>query len=101
MLLSGSFQLLRVTGGVVRPEYLAEFLASNGNRKLPVGATIQRIRVQDLKIPLLPLKEQDRALERIAEIRQLQEAARAILQAADTTREALVEGIAAGTIKIT
>lgn len=100
VLLSSSFQLLRVAGEVVRPEYLAEFLESNGNRKLAVGATIQRIRVQDMKIPLLPLEEQDRVLQRIAEIRRLQDAARAILQAADATREDLVEGIAAGTIKI-
>ncbi|MDQ4489818.1 N-6 DNA methylase [Sinomonas sp. ASV486] len=100
VLLSPSYQLLRVTGEVVRPEYLAEFIMTAANKSQAVGAAIQRVRLQDLKIPLLPLAEQDRVLESIAEVRRLQAAAGAVLRAAAETRDALVEAIAAGTITL-
>lgn len=100
MLLSPSFQLLRLNGDVLRPDYLAEFLVTASNQRRSLGTTIQRVRMQDLKIPLLPLAEQDRVMERIAESRRLQTAARALYEAASTTRDSLVESIAAGVVEI-
>lgn len=99
-LLSPSFQLLRLNGGVLLPDYLAEFLVTASNQRQSLGTTIQRIRVQDLKVPLLPLAEQARVMERITEARRLQAAARAVLEAASTVRDYLVEGIAAGAVEI-
>ncbi|GAB2742262.1 N-6 DNA methylase [Sinomonas soli] len=100
VLLSPNFQLLRLNGNVMRPDYLAEFLVTASNQRQSLGTTIQRIRVQDLKIPLLPLAEQARVTERITESRRLQSAARALLEAASTVRDSLVEGIATGVIEI-
>jgi type I restriction-modification system DNA methylase subunit/predicted DNA-binding transcriptional regulator AlpA len=100
-LLSPSFQLLRLKSDVVRPYFLAEFLVTISNKRQAKGAAIQRIRLQDMKLPLLPQDEQDRVLERIAEIRSLQTAAQAVLQAASNTRDDLVEAIAAGVVEIT
>lgn len=100
VLLSPSFQLLRLRGNALRPEYLAEFLVTASNQRQSLGTTIQRIRVQDLKIPLLPLQNQDQAMERIGESRQLQAAARALLEAASTVRDSLVEGIASGVVEV-
>lgn len=100
VLLSPSFHLLRLHEDVVRPEYLAEFLVNSTNQRQALGTGILRIRLQDMKIPLLPLAEQDRLVKRIEETRQLQAAASQILKAADATRNELVNAISAGTIQI-
>ncbi|TNB74194.1 hypothetical protein FHJ30_05725 [Arthrobacter sp. BB-1] len=101
-LLSSSFQLLRLTSdSVIRPQFLAEFLATSSNHAQATGSGIQRIRLQDIKIPLLTLEEQDKVLARLAEIRHLHAAAHAVLNAATNTRQNLVEAIAAGTVRIT
>lgn len=100
VLLSPSFQLLRLTNDVMRPQYLAEALVSRSNQRQAVGAAIQRIRLKDMKVPLLTLDEQDRVVERIAEIRRLQASARAVLQSASATRDDLVEAVTAGTVEI-
>lgn len=100
VLLSPSFQILRLHGNALRPDYLAEFLVTASNQRQSLGTTIQRIRVQDLKIPLLPLANQNQLMERIGESRQLQAAARALLKAASTVRDSLVEGIASGVIEV-
>lgn len=98
VLTSNSFHLLRPLNDNLRPEFLAEFLVSAHNRSQTQGAAIQRIRLQDLKVPLLPVEQQDRILERLAEVRGLQESAIAILEAASQTRDALVDATSAGTI---
>lgn len=100
VLLSPSFQLLRLQGNALLPEYLAEFVVTASNQRQSLGTTIQRIRVQDLKIPLLPLANQKQVVERIGESRQLQAGARALLQAASTVRDSLVEGIASGVVEV-
>jgi predicted DNA-binding transcriptional regulator AlpA len=98
VLASTSFHVLRPLGDALRPQFLAEFLVSGHNRSQAQGAAIQRIRLQDLKIPLLPLAQQDHILERLAEVRALQESAKAILATASQTRDALVEATSAGTV---
>ena len=100
VLLSPSFQILRLHGNALRPDYLAEFLVTASNQRQSLGTTIQRIRIQDLKIPLLPLANQNQVMERIGESRQLQAAARALLKAASTVRDSLVEGIASGVVEV-
>lgn len=102
VLLSPSFHLLRLneSESVVRPEYLAEFLVTHINQSQALGTGILRIRLQDLKIPLLPLEEQDRLVKRIQETHHLQAVATQILQAASATRNELINAISAGTIQI-
>jgi hypothetical protein len=98
VLASTSFHLLRPLGDALRPQFLAEFLVTGHNRSQAQGAAVQRIRLQDLKIPVLPLAQQDHILERLAEVRALQESAKAILATAGQTRDALVEATSAGTV---
>ncbi|QCU77159.1 hypothetical protein E7744_02190 [Citricoccus sp. SGAir0253] len=100
VLSSNSFHLLRSLGDNLRPEFLAEFIVSAHNRSQAQGAAVQRIRLQDLKVPLLPVEQQDRILERLAEVRALQESATAILDAASQVRDALVDATSAGTISV-
>ncbi|MFC0248424.1 N-6 DNA methylase [Citricoccus parietis] len=100
VLTSNSFHLLRPLSDNLRPEFLAEFIVSAHNRSQAQGAAIQRIRLQDLKVPLLPVEQQDSILERLTEVRTLQESATGILDAARQSRDALVDATSAGTISI-
>lgn len=100
VLVSPTFQLLRPIGATLRPEFLAEFIVSTQNQSQAQGAAIQRVRLQDMKIPLPPLEEQDRILESLAEARAAQESARVIGEAAGKARHALVDAFTAGTITI-
>lgn len=98
VLASSSFHLLRLNGDAFHPEFLAEFLVSTQNHNQAQGAAIQRVRLQDMKVPMLPRDQQDYLVERLAEARSLQEAAHEILTAAATARNDLVDAIIAGTV---
>lgn len=100
VLLSSSFHLLRLHEGDVRPEYLAEFLVNSINQNQALGTAISRIRLQDMKIPLLPLEEQDQLVKFLEETRHLQAVASQILKAASATRNDLINAISTGTIQI-
>lgn len=101
VLTSNSFLLLRLSGDSLSPEYLAEFLVTTQNRNQALGTTIQRVRLQDMTIRMLPRAQQDRLMERLAEVRALGASANAILSAASTTRQQLIDAITAGTVEIT
>jgi hypothetical protein len=100
VLLSPSFLLLRPRPDLVNPRYLAELIATKANAARAQGTAIQRIRIQDLKVPLLPLAEQARTVARIQEIRDLESAARGLLDGAIAARDSLVDAVAGGTLKI-
>ncbi len=100
VLLNMSVHLLRLHGDALRPQYLAEFLTTSQAQRRTPGAALRGIGLKDLVIPLLPLDEQERVLERITEIRTIEDTAQTILEAAGTTRRELVEAITAGTIEI-
>lgn len=101
VLTSHNFHLLRIHGEALNPEYLAELLVSTQNRNQAQGATIQRVRLQDMTIRMLPRTQQDQLIERLGELRALAASADAILQAAGTTRQHLVDAITAGTVDVT
>lgn len=100
VLASSSFYLLRLNGDAFLPEFLAEFLVSSQNRSHAQGAAIQRVRLQDMKVPMLTRDQQGDVIERLAEARSLQMAAYAILAAAATARKELVDAVTAGTVSI-
>ena len=58
VLLSSSYLLLRPATETISPAYLAEMIVTKANAATAHGTTIQRIRIQDLRIPLLPLEQQ-------------------------------------------
>lgn len=100
VLTSTNFYLLRPLSEDLRAQFLAESLVSAQNRNQAQGTAIQRVRLQDLKIPLLPLKEQDYILTSLAEVRALHDSAAAIQTRAIETRDALVDATTAGTISL-
>lgn len=54
-----------------------------------------------MTIRMLPRTQQDQLIERLGELRALAASADAILQAAGTTRQPLVDAITAGTVDVT
>lgn len=100
VLLNMNVHLLRLQGDALKPQYLAEFLTTSRDQRRTPGSALKGISLKDLMIPLLPVDEQERVLERVAEIRTVQHSAQTILEAAGTTRRELVEAITAGTIEI-
>lgn len=54
-----------------------------------------------MTIRMLPRTQQDQLIERLGELRALAASADAILQAAGTTRQHLVDAITAGTVDVT
>ncbi|WP_299305876.1 N-6 DNA methylase [uncultured Brachybacterium sp.] len=100
VLTGSSAYLLRLNGDVLRPDYLAELLVSTQNRNQAQGTAVSRLRLQDVKIPLLPRQHQEQVANRLAEVRALQNSARALVQIADATRQDLVDAITAGTVSV-
>lgn len=100
VLTSQSFQVLRLQDDRFLPHYVAEMLVSSANRRQAMGAGIQRIRLDDLEIPVLSVADQHQLVEHFDTIRQLQATAQHILATATTTRDALVDGITTGIIQV-
>ena len=97
---NSSFYLLRLNGDALLPEFLAEFLVSSRNGSQAQGAAIQRVRLQDMEVPMLSRDHQGNVIERLAEARSLQMTAHAILTAAATARKELVDAVTAGTVSV-
>ncbi|MGW1799207.1 N-6 DNA methylase [Streptomyces sp. NPDC001984] len=100
VLLSPSFLLLRPLNDVFDPHYVAEFLVTDRNLRTASGSAIQRVRVQDLKVPLVQQDEQALLVARLKEIRALQAAARTVLDDAALVHDGFVEAVAAGAVRI-
>lgn len=99
VLVTTSFQLLRLKEDSLLPEYFAQMLVSELNRRQAVG-TIPRIPVKDLKIPLLPIVDQSRLVKHFEELRQLREAAQDLFEKAHTARNSVVDGVTEGVIQV-
>lgn len=100
VLTSSSFHILRLMGNALRPAYLAAFLASTHNRNQSQGAAIQRVRLRDIKIPLLSREQQLELVESLAEMRALHDAAQAIASTSEAACQDLVDAISAGTVTL-
>lgn len=100
LLCSPSFQLIRLASDQLRPEYVAAALVSAQNRSRAQGASIQRIRVQDITVPVISLDEQDRVIAAVTELDTLHRNARAIEHAVSTSRGMLIDALTAGTVQI-
>ena len=101
VLIGSTFQVLRLQDDRLIPDYLAEMLVSAANRRQAMGAGVQRIRLEDLHIALLPQDAQQRLVDQFTTIRRLQTTAQDILAAAAQARDALVDGVTGGIIQAT
>ncbi|MFC0582482.1 N-6 DNA methylase [Micrococcoides hystricis] len=100
LVLSPTLHVLRLQDDRFLPEYLAEMLVSSVNRRQAMGAAIQRVRLEDLQIASLSMNDQQQLVTQFDTVRQLQAAAQELLDAASTARDALVDGVTSGVIKI-
>jgi predicted DNA-binding transcriptional regulator AlpA len=100
VIVGAGMQLLRVTGDKIRPHFLAEMLTAGHNHRKTQGSG-PAIHVLDLKVPLLPLAEQDAVLKQISKIRDLQAATQRLTENLTSLRSGIIDAIAAGHIQIT
>lgn len=58
---SASVDRLRIADqSIITPSYLASVLTGSWNARFQIGATIQRARVRDLEVPLIPVSDQQK-----------------------------------------
>lgn len=92
--------VLRIHDEVIDPDYLAALLVTPQNEAKSTGTAVQRFRVQDLVVPILPIAHQQAVAEQIRELRRLKSVAEELGSRVATAQEALVEAIAAGTVDV-
>jgi type I restriction-modification system DNA methylase subunit/predicted DNA-binding transcriptional regulator AlpA len=92
--------VLRCEEGILDPDYLAAVLVTPQNGAKATGTALQRVRVQDLVIPLLPVAHQRALTEQIRVLRKLRVAAEELGSRAAVAAAVLVEGVAAGTVDV-
>lgn len=78
---------------VLTPEYLAITLMGTWNKRFLGGSTIQRARLNDLEIPLVPIAEQQRVVSAIQGIEQLERQAARLSDSASTVRGAYLDAL--------
>ncbi|OAK53006.1 N-6 DNA methylase [Rhodococcoides kyotonense] len=78
---------------VVDPHYLAAMLSGSWNRRFLVGTTIQRAKLTDLEIPLVPMDDQKRLIAALAEVERLRDAAETITAASENLSSSLLDAV--------
>lgn len=84
---------LRVDENQCEPNYVARCLCGTWNDRFKKGATIQRVDLRELEIPLIPLSEQQRVVEALREIEQLARQAAAVAEAAAASATAILDAV--------
>jgi hypothetical protein len=72
---------------------VAHCLSGSWNERFNKGATIQRVDLRDLEIPLLPLPEQERLVNALREMKQLAQEAATVAEAATATAAAILDAV--------
>ena len=78
---------------VVDPHYLAAMLSGSWNTRFLVGTTIQRAKLTDLEVPLVPMEDQERLVAALADVGRLREAAETITEAGETLAASLLDAV--------
>ncbi|WP_082946301.1 N-6 DNA methylase [Mycobacterium sp. E1747] len=84
---------LRVDDKQCEPHYVARCLCGSWNERFKKGASIQRVDLRDLEIPLVPLPDQERLVEALREIEQLARHAAAVAEAAAASATAILDAV--------
>lgn len=78
---------------VVDPHYLAAMLSGSWNTRFLVGTTIQRAKLTDLEVPLVPMDDQKRLVNALVEVERLRAAAEAVTEASETLSTSLTDAV--------
>lgn len=89
---SGVYRL-RVDDKQCEPHYVARCLCGSWNERFKKGASIQRVDLRDLEIPLVPLPDQERLVEALREIEQLARHAAELAEAAAASATAILDAV--------
>ena len=84
---------LRVDEKQCDPLYIARCLCGTWNERFKKGATIQRVDLRELEIPLIPLPEQERLVKALREVEQLAREAAAVAEAAAAAAAAVLDAV--------
>ena len=84
---------LRVDEKQCNPTYVARCLCGTWNERFKKGATIQRVDLRELEIPLIPLPEQERLVNALREVEQLAREAVAVAEAAAAAAAAILDAV--------
>ncbi|WP_019135767.1 N-6 DNA methylase [Cellulomonas massiliensis] len=89
--------LLRIMSADLDPHYVAAMLTSRANDSTIAGATVQRASVLGFRVPVVPIAQQRQIVETLAALDEVTNVTEDVLDAARSSRWALVEGVSAGT----
>lgn len=78
---------------VLYPHYLAAMLSGSWNARFLVGTTIQRAKLSDLEIPLVPLDDQKRLVAALNEVDRLRKSAQTIAESSDSLSSSLLDTV--------
>ena len=84
---------LRVDEKQCDPLYVARCLCGTWNDRFKKGATIQRVDLRELEIPLLPLPEQEQLVKALQEVEQLARQAAEVAEAAASAASAVLDAV--------
>lgn len=88
---------LRVTGSQLRSEYLAAVVDGKWNKRFFTGATIQRVAIRELEVPILALEDQEAFAQAAADLRSISHLAQQLQAASSEALERLAEVARFGT----
>jgi hypothetical protein len=98
--LGTSLQGLRLAQGTLDPRAVAALLPSESNPRLPTGATIPRVNVRELELPVLSHQESAMLMDLLDALEREQAAAQELVQGAATVRSAVVAALSTGAVAI-
>jgi hypothetical protein len=75
------------------PFYVARCLCGTWNDRFKKGATIQRVDLRELEIPLLPLSEQEQLVTALREVEKLARQAAEVVEAAAAAASAILDAV--------
>ncbi|GAC84450.1 hypothetical protein GP2_022_00660 [Gordonia paraffinivorans NBRC 108238] len=78
---------------VVDPHYLAAMLGGSWNTRFLAGTTIQRARLTELEVPLVPIDDQRRIVAALNDVDRVREAAQAIVESSKTVSSSLLDAV--------
>ena len=78
---------------VVDPHYLAAMLSGSWNTRFLAVGPLQRAKIIDLEIPLMPMDDQQRLAAALAEVERLRTAADTIVESSDALSSSLLDAV--------
>lgn len=92
-ILGNGVHRLRVNEDQCSPHFVAHCLEGSWNQRFNKGATVQRVDLRDLEVPLLPLPDQERLVIALREVEQLAREAATVAEAATATAAAILDAV--------